>query len=89
MRRILFGVATLKISRKSKRKLFQNDWFSIPKISKKSKRTKKARFRAFSLSHAVLVSPEGRSSEVAGARLAWRDKISKKSKMTTKKKPRQ
>ena len=26
------------------------------------------------------VSPEGRSSEVAGARLAWRDKIFRKSK---------
>ena len=30
--------------------------------------------RYFSLSLAVHVSPEGRSSEVAGARLAWRDK---------------
>ncbi len=32
----------------------------------------------FSLSHAVHVSPAGRRSAVAGARLEWRDKISKK-----------
>ena len=37
-------------------------------------------FEEPSVSLAVHVSPEGRSSEVAGARLAWRDKISKNSK---------
>ena len=37
---------------------------------KKIEKDEKARFRAFSLSHAVHVSPEGQSSEVAGARLS-------------------
>ena len=36
---------------------------------------RKSETRAFSLSLAVHVSPEGRRAEVAGALLAWRDKI--------------
>ena len=54
----------------------------IARISQIFFRTRIARkrrgYEPFSLSLAVHVSPAGRRSVVAGARLAWRDKISKK-----------
>ena len=51
---------------------------SIYIFLKHLKSRKKRGLELFSLSLAVHVSPEGRWSEVAGARLARRDKISRK-----------